>query len=306
MFRPPLALLALISLQTVATAATVYPLWDGTPPNHQASDLKEETVESNIIRISKVQDPSIEVYLPAQRNANGQAVVICPGGGYGILAYDWEGTEIAKWFNSQGIAGIVLKYRLPEDASNVVPHLSPLMDAQRALRMVRHNAAEWNIDPAKIGIMGFSAGGHLASTAGTHFDAGNPASTDPIEHLSSRPDFMILMYPVVSFETASTHRGSRRNLLGEQDSPELVAKYSAEKNVTPETPPTFFIHAADDKSVPVQNSIDLYTALIAQGIPTEMHLYPTGGHGFGLALDKGHLAGWTDRCIDWLESLDVD
>lgn len=306
MFRLPLALLALISLQTVAAAATVYPLWNGTPPNHQASDLQEETVESNIIRISKVQDPSIEVYLPAQRNANGQAVVICPGGGYGILAYDWEGTEIAKWLNSQGIAGIVLKYRLPEDASNVVPHLSPLMDAQRALRMVRHNAAEWNIDPSQIGIMGFSAGGHLASTAGTQFDAGDPASDDPIENLSSRPDFMILMYPVVSFETASTHRGSRRNLLGEQDSPELVAKYSAEKNVTAETPPTFFIHAADDKSVPVQNSIDLYTALVAQGIPTEMHLYPTGGHGFGLALDKGHLAGWTDRCIDWLESLDVD
>ena len=303
MFRLPLALLALISLQTVATAATVYPLWGGTPPNHQASDLQEETVESNIIRISKVQDPSIEVYLPAQRNANGQAVVICPGGGYGILAYDWEGTEIAKWLNSQGIAGIVLKYRLPEDASNVVPHLSPLMDAQRALRTVRHHAAEWNIDPSNIGIMGFSAGGHLASTAGTQFDAGDPASDDPIENLSSRPDFMILMYPVVSFETASTHRGSRRNLLGEQDSPELVAKYSAEKNVTSETPPTFFVHAADDKSVPVQNSIDLYTALVAQGIPTEMHLYPTGGHGFGLALDKGHLAGWTDRCIDWLESI---
>lgn len=306
MFRLPLALLALISLQTVAAAATVYPLWDGTPPNHQASDLQEETVESNIIRISKVQDPSIEVYLPAQRNANGQAVVICPGGGYGILAYDWEGTEIAKWLNSQGIAGIVLKYRLPEDASNVVPHLTPLMDAQRALRMVRHYAADWNIDPSKIGIMGFSAGGHLASTAGTQFDDGDPASDDPIENLSSRPDFMILMYPVVSFETASTHRGSRRNLLGEQDSPGLVAKYSAEKNVTAETPPTFFVHAADDKSVPVQNSIDLYTALVAQGIPTEMHLYPTGGHGFGLALDKGHLAGWTNRCIDWLASLDSD
>lgn len=290
----------------MAAAATVYPLWDGTPPNHQASDLQEETVESNIIRISKVQDPSIEVYLPAQRNANGQAVVICPGGGYGILAYDWEGTEIAKWLNSQGIAGIVLKYRLPEDASNVVPHLTPLMDAQRALRMVRHYAADWNIDPSKIGIMGFSAGGHLASTAGTQFDDGDPASDDPIENLSSRPDFMILMYPVVSFETASTHRGSRRNLLGEQDSPGLVAKYSAEKNVTAETPPTFFVHAADDKSVPVQNSIDLYTALVAQGIPTEMHLYPTGGHGFGLALDKGHLAGWTNRCIDWLASLDSD
>ncbi len=303
MFRLPLALLALISLSNLAVASTIYPLWNGAPPNHQASELKEETVVSNIIRISKVQDPSIEVFLPAKRNANGQAVVICPGGGYGILAYDWEGTEIAKWLNSHGIAGIVLKYRLPEDTSNVVPHLSPLLDAQRALRTVRHNAADWNIDPAKIGIMGFSAGGHLASTAGTHFDAGDPTSSDAIERLSSRPDFMILMYPVISFETAAVHRGSRRNLLGEQDSPELVAKYSAEKNVTAETPPTILIHSADDKSVPVQNSLDLYTALVAQDIPVEMHLYPTGGHGFGLALDKGHLAGWTDRCIDWLNSL---
>jgi acetyl esterase/lipase len=303
--RLPL-LLAFISISTIAVAAPIYPLWDGTPPNHQASDLQEEIVETNIIRISKVQDPSIEVYLPAKRNATGQAVVICPGGGYGILAYDWEGTEIAKWLNSRGIAGIVLKYRLPEDASNVIPHLSPLMDAQRALRTVRHRAAEWHIDPTKIGIMGFSAGGHLASTAGTHFDAGNLASDDPIERMSSRPDFMILMYPVVSFETAATHRGSRRNLLGEQDSPELVAKYSAEKNVTPETPPTFFVHSADDKSVPVHNSLALYEALIAHKIPVEMHLYPTGGHGFGLALDKGHVAGWTDRCIEWLASLDAD
>ena len=305
-FSLPRILITCLLTFTVAQAASTYPLWEGSPPNHQDSDLQEETVVSNILRISKVQDPSIEVFLPSNRDANGQAVIICPGGGYGILAYDWEGTQTAKWLNTIGIAGIVLKYRLPEDASNVVPHLTPLMDAHRALRIVRHRAEEWNIDPDQVGIMGFSAGGHLASTAATHFDAGEPDAPDPIDRLSSRPDFAILMYPVVSFVTHSAHSGSRRNLLGEQDSPELRAHYSAELNVTTETPPTLFIHSADDKSVPVQNSLDLYQALLANDVPTEMHLYPYGGHGFGLAIGQGYLSTWPDRAADWLASLHAD
>lgn len=293
---------------SIAAASPKYiPLWNGTPPNHKDSDLVETaSTDGGITRISKVQDPAIEVYLPSPRNATGQAVVICPGGGYGILAYDWEGTDIAKWLNRHGIAGVVLKYRLPEDASNEVPHLTPLLDAHRALRLVRHRAADWNIDPAEVGIMGFSAGGHLASTAITHFDAGDPAAKDPIERESSRPDFGILMYPVVSFVSHSVHSGSRRNLLGEQDSPELRARYSAELNVTPDTPPTILIHAADDKGVPVQNSLALYEAMLEHDVPAEMHLYPEGGHGFALAIGQGHIATWPERVSEWLAVLDAE
>jgi len=301
---PRLLSLAILLLSIVSTQAATLPLWPGPPPNHKSSDLVEKTVaDERIIRISQVQTPTIDVHLPARANANGQAVVICPGGGYGILAYDWEGTDIANRLNADGIAAIVLKYRLPEDASNVIPHLTPLLDAQRALRLTRHHAADWNIDPAQVGIMGFSAGGHLASTAGTHFDAGNPAAPDPVERLSSRPDFLILMYPVVSFDPAVGHSGSRRNLLGEQDSPELVAYYSNELHVTAETPPTFLVHSIDDKSVPIRNSLRFYEALLDHGVSAEMHLYPHGGHGFGLALNKGHLSGWSDRLVEWLGSL---
>jgi acetyl esterase/lipase len=304
--RPLLLLLLLtpLSLWAVRPSNQIIPLWDGTPPNHRASDLVETvTQDARLTRIAKVQDPSIEVRLPAGGNATGQAVVICPGGGYGILAYDWEGTDIANWLNSRGIAGIVLKYRLPEDASNEIPHFTPLLDAKRALRLVRSHATEWGIDPHQIGVMGFSAGGHLASTLGTQYDVGDTSATDPIDRISSRPDFMILMYPVISFDPAVGHSGSRRNLLGEQDSPELVDFYSGERNVTTDTPPTFLVHAFDDKSVPVQNSLRFYEALLAHNVPSEMHLYPDGGHGFGLAVNRGHLETWTDRCIDWLRSL---
>ena len=296
----------LILLSASATTEII-PLWDGTPPNHQASDLVEVVVANErLIRISQVQNPTIEVRLPARGNATGQAVVICPGGGYGVLAYDWEGTDTANRLNADGIAAIVLKYRLPEDASNRVPHLSPLLDAQRAIRLPRPHAATWGIDPQKVGIMGFSAGGHLASTAGTHFDAGDPSATDPVDRLSSRPDFLILMYPVVSFDPAITHMGSRRNLLGEQDSPELVAYYSNELHVTADTPPTFLVHSIDDKSVSVRNSLRFYEALLDHGVSAEMHLYPHGGHGFSLALKQGHLASWTDRLVEWLRSQGIN
>jgi len=293
---------------SLATASPEYlPLWPGIPPNHRNSDLVEiAQTDGGITRISHVQDPAIEVYLPSPRNATGQAVIICPGGGYGILAYDWEGTDIAKWLNRHGIAGIVLKYRLPEDASNEVPHLTPLLDTQRALRLVRHRAADWSIDTAKVGIMGFSAGGHLASTALTQFDRGDPQADDPIARESSRPDFGILMYPVISFASHSAHSGSRRNLLGEDDSPELRARYSAELNVTADTPPIILIHAADDKGVPVQNSLALYAALLEHDVPVEMHLYPNGGHGFALAIGQGHIATWPERVSDWLAVLDAE
>ncbi|MDQ6814155.1 MAG: alpha/beta hydrolase [Bacteroidota bacterium] len=295
----------LIAMSFAATSQEItLPLWAaGKVPNYQKTNEKEKSDSTDIVRISKVQNPEIAVFIPSKKNATGQAVVICPGGGYGILAYDWEGTDVAKWLNSKGIVGIVLKYRLPDSKSNIVPDKSPLMDAQRAIRMVRANAGKWNIKTDKIGIMGFSAGGHLASTAGTHFDGGNASATDPIDRLSSRPDFMILMYPVITMSKPTMHAGSRNNLIGKTPDAQLANFYSAELNVTAETPPTFLAHATDDKGVPVENSLMFYQALKDKNIPAEMHLYPKGGHGFGLALGIPETESWTDRCIDWLRAL---
>lgn len=290
-----------IQLRAQSYVLSLYP--EGQVPNYQDLGEKEIRDTTNIVRISNVQVPDIEVYLPSKQNHTGKAVVICPGGGYRILAYDWEGSDIAKMFNANGIAAIVLKYRLPSSSTNIISHLSPLMDAQRAMRLVRYNAEEWNIDPSKVGVMGFSAGGHLASTLSTHFDYGNPESADPVEELSCRPDFSILMYPVVSADPEIWHRGSFINLLGEDPDPELLNYYSNEKQITPETPPAILIHSSDDKVVPVQNSIRYYEALLKQEIPAEMHIYPYGGHGYSLAIGRGHLATWPTRVIEWLNSI---
>jgi acetyl esterase/lipase len=253
-----------------------------------------------------VSSPSIEVRLPSRGNATGQAVIVCPGGGYGGLAYDWEGTDIAGWLNSRGVAAIVLRYRLPADGDVAQQKwLCPLLDAQRAIRFTRAHAAEWAIDPAKVGIMGFSAGGHLASTAGTHFDAGDKTAADPIDRLSSRPDFLILIYPVITM-SEFTHGGSRENLLGKNPDEALVRRYSNELQVTADTPPTFLLHAGDDDAVPVQNSLLFYQALLAHKVPAELHVYPHGGHGFSLALNKGRLQDWPQLCARWLAELEVN
>ncbi len=279
------------------------PLWLDNIPNYQKTDEIEIRDTTDAVRISYVQKPDISVYLPSKGNATGQAVVICPGGGYRILAYDKEGTDIAKWLNSKGIAAIVLKYRLPLSKSNIVNHKSPLLDAQRAIRLTRYYANEWNIKKDKIGIMGFSAGGHLAATAGTHFDTGDASASDPVESMSSRPDFMVLVYPVITFSDSFMHKGSRNALLGENPDSTLIKYYSNELQVKDNTPPTFIVHAGDDKSVPVENSLLFYHALKDKGIPAEFHIYPEGGHGFSLAIGKGYLETWPDRCIDWLKSL---
>lgn len=277
------------------------PLWpDDAIPNYQKSGEKEVRTEKDIVILSKVQKPAISVFLPAKKNATGEAVVVCPGGGYQILAWDWEGIDIAKWLNARGIAAVVLKYRLPQSQSNVVQDKSPLLDAQRAIRYTRYHAREWNIDPSKIGIMGFSAGGHLASTAGTHFDGGDPGAVDPVDRMSCRPDFMVLAYPVITFEKEVMHKGSRDALLGEHPSKKLILYYSGELNVTPETPPTFLVHAADDTSVPVQNSILFFEALKRNKVSVEMHIFPEGGHGFSLAIGDEHLSQWTDLCLHWI------
>ena len=283
----------------------ILPLWAGAPPNSQPVGKPEERVqEENIVWVRHVQNPRVEVRLPARGNATGQAVVVCPGGGYGGLAYDWEGTDFAGWLNSHGIAAIVLSYRLPVDGD--VAHqkwLVPLLDAQRAIRLTRAHAVDWGIDPTKVGIMGFSAGGHLASTAGTHFDAGSVEAADPVDRFSSRPDFMILVYAVISMMKETTHGGSRLNLLGENPSDELVQRYSNELQVTRETPPAFLVHAGDDGAVPVANSVLFYNALVAHQVPAEMHLYPQGGHGFSFALQKGRVQDWTQLCARWLKDL---
>ncbi|HUI64067.1 MAG TPA: alpha/beta hydrolase [Bacteroidota bacterium] len=276
------------------------PLYEGTIPNAKGAAGKEKVVKTDIISISEVQAPDIAVYLPSKRFATGQAVVICPGGGYWILAYDLEGTDIASYLNSIGVAAAVLKYRLPTSCNCTEPEKVPLMDALRAIRLVRHHATEWNIDAKKIGVMGFSAGGHLASTAATHFDYGNASSSDPVERESSRPDFMVLVYPVISFVDSSAHPGSREALLGKNPDKALVAYYSSELQVRDDTPPAFLVHAGDDTGVPVRNTLLFFEALRKKGIPAELHVLSEGGHGFGLALGNPHVGSWTQDLRLWL------
>ena len=282
----------------------IIPLWEKNIPNYQKSDEKETQEKGDMLWLEKIQKPTLEIFLPAKGNATGQAVVICPGGGYVGLAYDWEGTDIAKWLNSKGIAAFVLKYRMPQAKSVTESHSAPFKDVQRAIRIVRHRAEEWNIQKDKVGVIGFSAGGHLASTLGTHFEGENSKNKDATDQHNDRPDFMALVYPVISMDPTFGHMGSRGFLLGKDPSDELVKRYSTELQVSPNTPPTFLIHSADDKSVKVENSIVFYLACIQHGVPVEMHLYPNGGHGYSLALKSGHLKTWTDRFIDWLGSLE--
>ncbi len=277
------------------------PLWDGIPPLQSNTDTEEKHVREGILRISDVQIPEIEVYFPTKQILNGQAVVILPGGGYRILAYDWEGTDFAKWFNSEGITGIVLKYRLPEGKSQSDPKEVPLLDAQRAIRLVRQHAKEWGIDPENIGVMGFSAGGHLASTLSTQYDHAIEREMDEVDKLSARPDFSILVYPVISFRDAAAHSGSREALIGKNASDELTDRFSGELNVNDQTPPTFLVHAQDDLGVPVKNSLLYYEALVEHEVPAAMHLYPSGGHGFAFGIGKGNVENWRSELISWLK-----
>ena len=302
--KPLLFLTVTLILNSVMGQDTIMPLWGSKIPNQVASKEKENHEKNDILWITNVQNPTIEVYLPTKRSANGKAMLIFPGGGYYGLAYDWEGTDIAKALNSKGIAGIVVKYRLPLSKSLKEPKNVPLQDAQRAIRLVRANADNWNLDSNKIGIVGFSAGGHLASTLGTHYTEEVYPKSDEIDNLSARPDYMALIYPVITFNEVNAHMGSRNALLGENATKEEVLHFSNELRVNKETPPTFLVHAMDDDAVPVENSILFFQALRKHTIPATMHIYPKGGHGFSLALDNEHLKGWIDRLTDWIQSLD--
>ncbi len=282
---------------------TIIPLWPKDKiPNYVKSNEKETHVQGDdLLRIGKVQEPDIAVYLPAEKNATGEAVLIFPGGGYHILAYDWEGTDIAKYLNGKGIAGIVVKYRMPSSVSQTDKHLVPLIDAQRALRIVRSNASNFNIKPNNIGVIGFSAGGHLVATLGTHYNEKVYEPIDDIDKESARPDFMALGYAVIRrLAKDNEPEKSRTN----KKEPSIMAYFANDEKVTAETPPAFLFHAADDPGVKVSNSLMFFRALHAKGVPVTMHIYPTGGHGFSLARDNAHLRGWTDRFFEWIESLE--
>ena len=259
-------------------------LWPGGAPGAAGTDDLDK--------------PSLSIFLPPAGRATGSGVVICPGGGYGGLAVDYEGKDIARWLNSMGIAGFMLKYRLGPRYH----HPAPLLDAQRAIRTLRSRAAELGISPDSIGIWGFSAGGHLASSASTHFDAGDPKAADPIDRVSSRPDFAILAYPVISFTTEYTHKGSRENLLGKDPDPKLVEYLSSEKQVTRDTPPTFLFHTDEDVVVPPENSVLYDLALRKAGVPAEMHVFQRGPHGVGLAATDQTLVVWQQVLANWLRT----
>ena len=270
-------------------------VWPNGAPNDNGMKEPEEKYDG--VRVRNVSEAEMYVYLPEKEKNTGAAVVICPGGGYWIEAMDHEGYDMAKWLQSKGIAGIVLKYRLPYGH-----HEIPSGDARQTMRIVRMNAKEWGIDPDKLGIAGSSAGGHLASTVGTSFDLGNKQSTDPIEKMSCRPDFMLLLYPVISFDESVGHMGSRKNLIGEGNDWKLAKQYSNELNVTKETPPTFLILADDDKTVLPQNSVDFYLALKKYDIPAEMHIFQEGGHGFGMTKKNLPVDQWPDLFYSWLKA----
>jgi acetyl esterase/lipase len=257
-------------------------LWPGAAPGSLGT-TEEDT-------------PSLMVYLPPPGRATGTGVVIFPGGGYVHLSMEKEGTDVARWLTGIGVAAFVVRYRLGPRYH----YPSMLEDAQRAVRVVRARAGAWGVDPHRLGVIGFSAGGHMASTAGTHFDDGHPASEDPVEHQSSRPDFMILVYPVITMNSQFAHPGSRDNLLGANPSPELVQAMSNETQVTPKTPPTFLVASTNDTVVPVENSLMFYQALHAAGVPVEMHIYESGPHGFGLGLEDPAVATWPALCANWM------
>lgn len=291
--------LILIVLLTPAMAQTIIPLYSDKIPNSKPSP-NEETSEVNggIMRIGKISIPTITIFLPTKEKANGTAVIIFPGGGYWINASSHEGTDVAKKFNEMGVTAFVLKYRIPNDATMENKEIGPLQDAQQAIKIVRERAKEWNVNPNRIGIMGFSAGGHLASTAGTHF---SKALIPNEKNTSVRPDFMILIYPVTSFNEKITHMGSREQLIGKQPTPEKIKLYSNELQVTAQTPITFLVHASDDGAVQSENSIVFYQALLKNKVPAEMHLYQRGDHGFGMN-NKTTDDLWMNRCKSWMKS----
>lgn len=296
-----LLMLFIVSLfiMTTTLAQNIINLYPDKIPNEiPGPDAEKKNDNGHISNISR---PTLMIYLPPKEKATGTAVIVCPGGGYGINAIKHEGIDVAELLVSKGIAAFVLKYRLPNDKTMKDKSIGPLQDAQQAIRLVRQRAKEWNVNPSRIGIAGFSAGGHLASSAGTHFQK---SLVDNPDKISVRPDFMILLYPVISFTDSIGHIGSRNNLVGKNPSPEVIRLYSNELQVTGQTPPTFLMHAGDDKTVKVANSLRMYEALNKNNVPAGLFIFPKGGHGFGL-INPTSPDRWMDRCLDWLKASDL-
>ena len=290
--------LLFLSIAPATFAQKEIPLYNSKIPNSKAprNELKVTYNKEADGLVYNVSDPTITVFLPAAETANGTAVIVCPGGGYHLLVIDREGSAIAREFNKRGVAAFVLKYRLPDDRIMTDRSIGPLQDAQRALQAVREGAADWNINPDKIGIMGFSAGGHLASAAGTHFEK---SLIENKRNTSLRPDFMILVYPVISLSDSLCHPGSREYLLGKNPSAEQIRFFSSNLNVSKTTPPSFLILAGDDSVVNPENSLIFYKALRRNGVSAEMHIYETGEHGF---LKNPPFEEWFGRCCFWMKS----
>lgn len=293
-----LSLLLISSIMKIQ-AQTETALYTDAIPNSKPAENKEKQVNNGgIVIISDISIPTYTVYKPKVQNDKRSAVIVIPGGGYFITASGHEGSDIAKSFNEVGVTAILIKYRIPSDRTMLNREIGPLQDAQQAMLIARENAAKWNIDPTKIGIIGFSAGGHLVSTLGTHFTESlipNPNGTN------LRPDFMILGYPVISFQDGLTHMGSRDNLIGNTPSKEKKDFYSNELQVTQNTPPSFLFHATDDNAVKVMNSVLFYQALVAHGVKAELHIYQNGGHGFGL-INKTTKDLWMESCRNWMRN----
>ncbi len=282
--------LALLFAATIAEGShaeepVTIKLWENGAPGKPATKPEDE--------------PVLYMYVPsAESSPTGTGIIVVPGGGYGGLAMDHEGKQIGEWLSSQGITAFVLKYRM-HGTGHMYP--VPMMDGTRAVRLVRSRAKEWGIDPSRIGVMGFSAGGHLASTLGTHFDSGSPQSSDSIEQISSRPDFLILCYPVISLVADYTHKGSVTNLLGSSPDPKLLHDLSNDTEVTAQTPPTFIFQTSEDTAVPAENAVGFYLALHKAGVPAEMHIFQSGKHGVGLAKDVPGTNKWPELCHEWLK-----
>lgn len=294
-------LLSLGIQQKIQAQDEVIPLWNQAIPNSiNTSEYQEkDTYKEDVLqRSSMVSVPTLAVYPPKKGTSNGSAVLIFPGGGYLHLSMDKEGKKVAEWLNSMGITAFVLKYRLPSDKIMTDKTIGPLQDAQEAVRVLRRNCKKWNLKENAIGIIGFSAGGHLATTLATRYSEKVYQATDSV---SARPDFTLLLYPVISMNNEITHKGSREKLIGSTPSLELVEKFSNELHVNSTTPPAFLVHASDDASVPVENSLNYYLALKKNAVSAEMHVYEKGGHGFGLGVKETSLY-WTLDCQNWLKT----
>ncbi|MDR2674840.1 MAG: alpha/beta hydrolase [Opitutaceae bacterium] len=293
--RPPLPAIAMTLLSTTLAAAqpAVIPLWPEGVPGLRADAAPDQDAPA---RSSGIHHPTM-LFFPAENNATGAAVVVCPGGGYSGLSMQNEGRDVAAWLNSIGVSAFVLKYRMKEYGQP-----APLQDVLRAIRTVRAGADKFGLLADRIGVLGFSAGGHLASCAATLFDAGAGRTGAPLDATSARPDFAVLVYPVISMRDDIGHRGSRKNLLGANPPAALIDLYSTDERITKNTPPTFLVSGSDDKTVPVQNSIRFYLALRREGVPAELHLYQNGAHGFGMKTGAGNASTWTARCADWMRA----